>query len=1152
MRGIEIWQTLGLAMAFFVSASTAHADSADARSGNGETSSAYDARFMPLMRRYTREDGLLSNKITALAQDQTGFIWVGTERGLVRFDGRAFQAPQTRTPFPPSSVESLSVDSRNRVWISFAQHGMCALLPNRSELACFNKAANNGVDSNDIFASFEIGERIVLCPFEQDFIELDAKSLAVRGRISAPQRDVLAALSATKQDPHAYVASTTGKAYRLTVSAADGALVFDDISPSRLKPAYALTRWNNSVWLAQSREGELFNLTHASNPQSLAGIRVVLATAARGDDIVVGHEHGVERFSMREGQMQRTSLHAVPANNTTLPEGQIAALLQDVDGGFWLGSHFGLAYWSARSDRQQWLLPARFFDMRNSSILIDAVDQDSDQQLWLATRNIGLQGLAANGAQIPMGTDQQASNLGWAVRADRTDALLRVWYGHQYGISMFQPDTQRWWHAADNGQRMLSDLIELDGKGGAFVSSGRRSVRHYDAQLQIKTQLADTDITGEIEQLALEANALLVMGSFGIKTWLYQQANQQLGSVFDEGVFAYCRGGDHRYFATQTEIVKTDIHWREVARVARNSSLSGDIGSLNCSADRIIASGNDGIWSLDPATMTLMRLPFREANLEFRERPTRMLGNTLLLSSQQGVLRLALDAQVPDSVEFPLLLEPAQQRFDVPLSASTRSVRALALQFDRADETQFSFSLKPERSNFTASDQLDLRTLGYGQHRVYVQARAADGFVAKLAPIEVHVEAPLWRQPWAQMALGTVAFGAVAGFAMWLGKLRHRRKLNAERVHHLHAIALARTETLGLISHEMRNLLNGVTANAELLRDASDPAQQLRFSQRIAHSGEALSQLLDQALDYAKLVGEKLKLEQKPFDLHELLSDIEASQGVAARAKKLHLVCEFVGVEVVVAGDRLRVQQIIVNLLNNAIKFTATGAILLRVHAHEVDQEVDLQMWICDSGAGIPPEQRENVFKPYVRLQSGMRGSGLGLSVCAELCKLMQGSLQVVDPLPEFDGAAFEFRVRLPKAELSDVSTVALNRKLQVLVVEDEAENQVLIQALFEREGHRVQIASNSFAALQAVLQNPSFDAVLLDLDLDGESGFDVLSLMRGVPAGQALPVFALTGRAEADMRERCRKAGMLELIAKPYRWRLIESTLATHLNVAS
>jgi signal transduction histidine kinase/CheY-like chemotaxis protein len=1110
--------------------------------------SAYDARFMPLMRRYTREDGLLSNKITALAQDKVGFIWVGTERGLVRFDGRKYQVPSTRTPLPPSSVESLSVDSYDRLWISFAQHGICALQANRTDVLCFNQAAKNGVDSNDIFASFEIGERIVLCPFEQDFVELDAKTLQVRGRIAAPQRDVLAALSASAEDAHAYIAATSGKAYRVELTSAQSpSLKFVDISPQALKPAYALTRWNKAVWLTQSREGALVNLSEPDQVMPLPGIRLVLASAARSNEIVVGHEHGIERFSVGATGLQRTSLRAVPANNATLPEGQIAALLQDRAGGFWLGSHFGLAYWSARGDRQQWLLPARFFDMRNSSILIDAVDLDQRQQLWLATRNIGLQGLAASGAQVGMGNDTSASNVGWAVRADDSQAEVRVWYGHQNGISVFQPSSEQWLHASDNGQRMLSDLIELDGAGGAFVSSGRRSVRHYSGDLRIQKQVDEKQLGGEIEQLALEDDQLIIAGSHGISLW--HQQTLAIVQPIQASVFAYCRTPDARYFATQADIVKTDLRWQEVARTARNSPLSGDIGSLNCSADRLIASGNDGIWSIDAQTLALQRLPIREAALEFRERPTRLIGDTVLLSSQQGVLRLRLSGDTPKPLAFELRIEPTLAAFKVPLDSTTSTLRALALQFERAEETQFSFSLKPEQANFSSADQLDLRTLGFGQHQVYVQARAADGFTARLAPLSVHVEAPLWRKLWAQIAMGLVLLSAMSALIIWLGRLRTRRQLSAERYRSLNALALARTETLGLISHEMRNLLNGVTANAELLRDTTDAQQQLRFSQRIAHSGEALAQLLDQALDHAKLVGEKLVLEQKAFDLHELLSDIEASQGVAARAKQLRFVSEFDNVDVVVSGDRLRLQQIIVNLLNNAIKFTTSGSVLLRAHAIEINQHIELRIQVFDSGVGIPLEQRDNIFKPYVRLQSGMRGSGLGLSVCAELCKLMQGNLSVVDSLPDYPGAAFEFQLRLPKGELSETNAVVLNKKLHVLVVEDEANNQVLIQALFERTGHRVHIAGNSFAAMQAVLQVKDFDAVLLDLDLDGESGFDALSLMRSVPAGQHLPVFALTGRAEADMQARCRNAGMLALIAKPYRWRLIESTLATHLN---
>ena len=233
------------------------------------------------------------------------------------------------------------------------------------------------------------------------------------------------------------------------------------------------------------------------------------------------------------------------------------------------------------------------------------------------------------------------------------------------------------------------------------------------------------------------------------------------------------------------------------------------------------------------------------------------------------------------------------------------------------------------------------------------------------------------------------------------------------------------------------------------------------------------------------------------------------------------------------------------NLLSNAIKFTDAGWVHLYWHY----RDGELHVCVSDSGPGIAESARAEIFKPYVRLNRGARGSGLGLAISAELARALGGALKLKPNADQELGSQFELNLPLPTVAALPESTQTQMPSLNILVVEDEAENQELIGELLRSAGHRVAVVGDSFGALSAVMAE-QFNVVLMDLDLNGSSGLDLAQILATQENMRAVPIIALSGRADLNDRNACIKAGMFEHVAKPYRLQLIHAAIRRALKI--
>jgi CheY-like chemotaxis protein len=384
---------------------------------------------------------------------------------------------------------------------------------------------------------------------------------------------------------------------------------------------------------------------------------------------------------------------------------------------------------------------------------------------------------------------------------------------------------------------------------------------------------------------------------------------------------------------------------------------------------------------------------------------------------------------------------------------------------------------------------------------------------------------------------------------VWRRRLaqRHQMQLAEQRSRLAEQASAAKTQFLATLSHEIRTPMTGVMGMAELLLNSGLGVQQHEYAEAIQRSGQMLLKLLNDALDLARIEAGKLSLDLAPFDPRALLRDVAALEQGQARAKGLAFKLEIADdLPARVMGDALRVQQILLNLANNALKFTERGSVILRARR----EGNELRFSVIDTGPGIPEASQARLFQRFEQANGPQRraGSGLGLAICRELVALMGGHIELESKVAH--GSSFHVHLPLEVVQEDVAASAAPVRApgasgLCVLLVEDDAIIAAVVRGLLERQGHQVRYVGNGLAAMTELAQGDA-DAMLLDLDLPGVDGFQIARLIRQrETAGAHLPIIAITARSGGDEEDRARAAGMDGFLRKPLTGEQLAEALA-------
>ena len=373
------------------------------------------------------------------------------------------------------------------------------------------------------------------------------------------------------------------------------------------------------------------------------------------------------------------------------------------------------------------------------------------------------------------------------------------------------------------------------------------------------------------------------------------------------------------------------------------------------------------------------------------------------------------------------------------------------------------------------------------------------------------------------------------------------------------AATQAKSAFVANMSHEIRTPLNAILGFSRLLGSTSLDPKQRDYVEKSSRAAEVLMRTVNDVLDFSKIEAGAIELENEPFSIADVLENVDTVVGSLAREKGLAFSVDIdPRVPVRVVGDALRLEQVVMNLAGNAVKFTARGTVTITVTALDSVAGLTLVRFsVADTGIGLSEDQVDRLFRAFTQADPSTTrkygGTGLGLTISERLVGLMGGSIDIASAPDR--GSTFSFQVRLraaagepdprPGHEAATPTTIT---GIRVLVAEDNPFNQQVVQELLERAGAIVTIAGNGQEAVDLATGADPVDVILMDMQMPVMDGLEATKRLRAMPEHADLPIIAMTANVMAEDTAACLEAGMDDVEAKPIDPARLAQTILRHV----
>ena len=1064
-----------------------------------------------LFEHLTSAEGLPQGTVYASLRDSTGFMWFGTEDGLVRYDGRditryAFD-PGKAGGLPNNFIFKIVEDRQSNLWVAMKGAGVARWNRATDTFTTFRHGVNDprSISSDQIRTlMIDSKDRLWIGTLDSGVDILDPAS----GQISHLHHQVGQDGSLISDQIYALLEDRRGEVWIGTNAGIDRWLYGGDglKRSAYLTGTMGLLPGQEVQQIVDGNDGTLWagtfdtglyhldysgrlldNRTHGGNPaRSLSSNEVHAILDDHAGTLWIGTAGGLDSLNRTTGNISHYQHDK--ADPGSLTDSSVMSLYRDPAGLMWIGTRAGgVNWWNSQSwsfggsnpawldgklvtafadapDDRLWVgtLGGGLFDLDTQSGNATKLDvrlkrqdalgddrvmsllRDHSGTLWIGTWGVGVKRLGANGelSSIPVGKGDPhgLSAPGIVAIYEARDGLLWI-ATHGGGANVLNPATgvvrQLAYSSATPGALSSENVTAFveDREGFMWIGtdSGGLNLARSDGTV-IKSFTHDATDPGSLSAntvyaLTLDADGHLwvstdggglnlVSGSASAPSTIrFQRFSHEQGLSSDTIYAAVPGARGELWLSGNAGLMRFDPHSHAVATFHREHGLQSEefnsFAYFRTRDGRLAFGGTGGLNVFDPARL-----------------PADSPAPTIALSGVE-VLGAAVHQSVPNW---------QLSRVSLDYRASVVSFDFSALDFKSPTRNRLAYrmsGLTDQWIDLNSQRRVTLTNLDSGDHVLEVRAANADSNWSRTPyRLAIHKAPAPWQSPTAYTSYAVIAALLVAwGIRRQRSSLRNalaaQQKLEAEVAlrtrelreanRQLMVAGEAKSDFLSRMSHELRTPMNGVLGMTELLVRAPLPVVQARQVNTIRSSAQTLLQILNDLLDLSKAQAGKIELELLPVDLTQLLEETVAMFAGAAEAKRLGLiVCPAACNEFDVHGDPLRIRQVLMNLIGNAIKFTEHGEVVVSWDVTGADtHEPRIRITVADTGLGISPAAIEKIFEPFTQADETTTrrfgGTGLGLSICVQLVGLMGGTIKVDSQVQGGSTFTVDLSLRLEK-----------------------------------------------------------------------------------------------------------------------------------------
>jgi signal transduction histidine kinase/CheY-like chemotaxis protein/streptogramin lyase len=1137
------------------------------------TSPDNTALATPQFRRFGSAEGLPSSSVYTVVQGPDGTMWFGTKSGIARYDGVGFKVFRHVAGDPQSlfnnGISWLMFDDAGHLWAAGLEAGLNRYDERAGTFRHWGHDNNDpaSMASDKAWSIAQTGDGTIWVGTAQglDRMRKDGRGfdhMLVTG--NAPE--ALGTVGALFVDARGQLwVGTDNGVFRRDLAGQFHAVKVDE--PEKALDAWRIEGDGDEIRVASSHGLYVVgsdDVARVFGHGQLPDTNILSSVRDRTGRLWIGTQHGLFLQESPGAAIQPVTNQPVLYGN--LPGIWIWQIHADNEGGLWIALFDGgVGYLAPNWDSVSRFthIPDDDNSLRDS--VANAVARGRDGAIWVGERDGRVDRLWPATGKV----DHVISGLRGDVLGMTEDAPSRLWVAVRGGLFRYSNGKL---DAVDGTRQGLKHPLEVEvgPDGKLYVRSFGEGLFRVDQDTLAVTTVAVQPAQEKARwgsQLTLKNGTFWYASDSGMlrldRTHDHFEAvpgvdNNEAVDAFDfadDGMWmARPDGLEHYHYGDDGLVLD-----RKVGAV--NGWPSVNVVDLAVDQhQRVWIFGRDGLWRFDPPTGQFRQLGLQDglSNGEFQRGFGRMSDGMIYAPTLGGVMgfnpnRLLRHTEPPRLAITRISVRRDGVLRDLPVPASGHLSIGWRDSGLTVDSRVFSYvdpSANRYRFRLVGLDnawvdtggrgERDLTGLPHGDYTLEVMGAGADGVWTQLPqPLQIHVQSPPWKRWWAWCAyVLMVVLLAWLALQAWRRRLAERQQmlLAEQRSRLAEQASAAKTQFLATLSHEIRTPMTGVMGMAELLLSTPLSRTQRDYAEAMQRSGGMLLKLVNDALDLARIEAGRLDLEHASFDPRALIEDVAQLELGQARAKGLRFDLDMpADLPPRMIGDALRIKQVLLNLANNAMKFTERGGVTLRVRR----TEDGLRFSVIDTGPGIPEASQARLFERFEQVTSPQRrtGSGLGLAICRELVAMMGGSIELESRVAF--GSTFHVRLPLPVAH--EAAALSNHRgdgvqaqPLRILLVEDDAIVAAVVRGLLERAGHTVRYVGNGLAAL-AELAQETCDVVLLDLDLPGIDGFQIARLIRQrEEVGRRIPIVAITARSGGDEEIRAREAGMDGFLRKP------------------